>query len=180
MVCRPKIGCKRERAIITRQCFFVAAETFERVAAIVVYDGVAGALRQRPIETLQRFFMALKRVEDHAVTRERVCRSGPRLQRRGDEAQTINRSALLMFEKARQVQRVAVLRIGRQNGVVNPFRVVELPAPVQRQRLFERAAGLRTPRGPLLRHDILIRSMEAAGITGRSFAPLSPENQGRS
>ena len=41
------------------------------------------------------------------------------------------------------MQRINVMRIGRENGVIDSIGVVEPPGPVQRQRPLERVGELR-------------------------------------
>src|SRR5579872_809903 len=63
-----------------------------------------------------------------------------------------------MFEHAGELQRIEVVRIGRENGTVDLIRLVEPPVPVQHPRLLDGAGELRELRGRLLRHAILTRS----------------------
>ena len=100
--------------------------------------------------------MAIECIEDHAVTREGVSRSGLFLQRRGDQTQSVYRPALLKFEDARQMQRIEVVRFGRENCAVDAIGLVKPTLPVEHRRLLDRAVGSHKPLGHVLCHGTLL------------------------
>jgi hypothetical protein len=124
--------CDRKRAVVACQGLRVAAEMFERIAAIVMKSGgVAGAHRQCFVEAFQRLLVALQRVENDAVIGQHIRRSRPDFQRRGDQPQSFGRAALLVLEHAAEMERVEILGIGAQDAVVDLLRLAQPPLPMQ-------------------------------------------------
>jgi hypothetical protein len=138
---------QRERPLIACQGVGVTAEILQCQALIVVRGGVVRPLRQDRLERGKRLLVAFERVEDHAIVGERVRRSRLRGERRGDEAQGLGRTPLLVPKHADQMQRIEVAGIGRQRRFVEASGLVEVPLPMQRQRLLDIMCRLRLPRG---------------------------------
>ena len=143
------VGLQRQRAIVARQGRGAAAQTFQRIAAIVMGDGIVAALRQYFVEIFQRLFMALERVEDDAVIRQHVRRARLRFQRGRNQTERFRRVALLVAEHATQMQGVEMLRVGGQRRAVERVRLDEAPLAVQGQRLLDATRRIRARSGVL-------------------------------
>ena len=109
-----------------------------------------GAPRQDFVERGERFLVALERFEDDPVIDQRVGRSGLRLERGGDQAQAFDRAALLMPENAAQMQGIEIVRIGREQRIVDPRGFPEPALLVQRQRLLDGVGRAQRPRSRCL------------------------------
>jgi hypothetical protein len=94
--------------------------------------------------------VAFERVEDDAIVGECIRRPGPRLERGGNEAQGVDRAALLVTKYPKQMQRIEVSRVCRERAVVKPFRLFEMSPLMQSKRLFDAMYRLRVLRGRVL------------------------------
>src|SRR3984885_381990 len=121
--------------------------------------------------------MALKRIENDAVIRKDVHRSGFCRERRRDQAQALGRSALLVTEHTAQMQGVEVARIARESGVVYFSASFEIALLVQSQRQLDGGRRRRALLGCVLRHSGVtevpgsISQSQPRRLTRRKFSP---------
>ena len=148
-------GRKRQRLIVTCQRFRVAAEARQCSTAVIVDRGAFRARRQGIVERGERLLVALERIEDNPVVDQRVGCSGLRLKRGSDQAQTFDRTTLLVLEDAAKVQRVKIVRLAVEHGLVDSVRFLEASLPVQREGLVDERRSLQALPGYMLGHGVI-------------------------
>jgi hypothetical protein len=74
------------------------------------------------------------------------------LERRSDQTQSFNRLALLMPEHTEEMQRVEIVRIGRENGLIDSLGLFEMSLLMQRQCLPDGMRRVRALRGSVFAH----------------------------
>ena len=153
---------ERQRVVVACQRLGVAAKTGQAPAAIKVHGSACGVVRQDIVKCGERVLVALERIEDHSIIDQSIGRSGLRLQRGGDQAQALDRAALLMPQNATQMQGIEIVRIRREHGIVDLSGLVEPSLLMQRQRLLDGVGRAQRLRSRLIGH---------AWITRRSFWP---------
>ena len=115
----------------------VASEPRQNRTAIIVRFGKFGLLLQCRIEARQRFFAAIKRVQDHAVIQQDLRRGFAHAHRLGDQAEGIGGLAFGELDDAQHLQGVEMVGPMREHLRIELLCFRQLALFVQRKRLRE-------------------------------------------
>ncbi len=119
----------------------MTAKTGQGPAAIEMHGSACGVVRQDIVKCDERVPVALERIEDHSIIGQSVGRSGLRPQRGGDQAQTFNRTALLVLKHATEMQGAKIVRVVASTRVVDLLRFPKMACLVESQGVLPRGCG---------------------------------------
>ncbi len=128
---------QRDRLAKALDGLFVAPQRRKNRAAVVMRLGEFRLLLQCGIETRERFFAPLERVQDHAVVHQNLRRRLAQAHHLGDQVQGLAWLAFGELDDAEHLQGIEMVRPMGENLGVDAFRLVQTSLGVQRQRLGE-------------------------------------------
>ncbi len=146
------VGLDRQRLAESFERLLVAAKRRQRGAAIVVRVGEFRFLLDRRVEALDRFGVAVERVQDEAVIQKDLRRGLAPAHRRGDELQGLGRLAFGELDQRHHLQRVDVIGPCAQDFSVQPLGLGQPALLVALQGLRQQFRDVRGNFGERLRH----------------------------
>ena len=132
--------------------FLVAAERSKRGATIIVRLGEFRFLLERGVEAVDRFLVALQRVEDETVVEQNLRRRLAALHRGRDELQAHGRLAFGELDQRHHLQGIDMVGPDGQNFGVEPLGLRQPALLVELQSLLERFRDVGSGLGERWRH----------------------------